>query len=74
MNRKMPKNEIGVLVKHTIYIRDGVQWTFHKRLPFPTEVVHLVELKCRAKVHRASFKCCTHVRSNWGGLLRGNSH
>ncbi|OJJ56308.1 hypothetical protein ASPSYDRAFT_47579 [Aspergillus sydowii CBS 593.65] len=50
----MPKNETSVLINQTIYIRDRVEWTFHKRLPFAAEVDHLFKLKGMETVHRAS--------------------
>ncbi|KAL4786691.1 hypothetical protein BJX76DRAFT_81352 [Aspergillus varians] len=50
-----PNNDLSVLVKQTLYIRDGVEWTFHKRVPFPSGIDHLVELKGKARTHRAKF-------------------
>lgn len=72
MNREMPKSEISVLVKQTIYIRDGVEWTFHKCLPFPAEVGHLVKLKDRARVHRASFNVVLTSEAT-GEILEGEA-
>lgn len=72
MNREMPKSEISVLVKQTIYIRDGVEWNFHKRLPFPAEVGHLVKLKDRARVHRASFNVVLTSEAT-GEILEGEA-
>ncbi|KAL4912169.1 hypothetical protein BDW62DRAFT_195301 [Aspergillus aurantiobrunneus] len=48
-------SDFGVLVKQTLYVREGVEWIFHKRLPFPCGVDRLIDLKGKARTHRAKF-------------------
>ncbi|KAL4801443.1 hypothetical protein BDV18DRAFT_164961 [Aspergillus unguis] len=67
-----PAQDPGVLIKQTISVREGVEWSFNQHLPFPDGEDRLSRLGGKARTHRTKFKV-TIISQKTGEVLEGEA-
>ncbi|KAL2825422.1 hypothetical protein BDW59DRAFT_161648 [Aspergillus cavernicola] len=64
---------LGITLNQVIHLREGIEWTVQQRLPLPHGIKHLIELKGKARTHRAKFSL-TFTSEETGEIFQGEAN